>query len=79
MIGKFQSQRGMILEDLWIYGSITLINIFYDFIYNFLYSAGWIVSNRGLNPISYGLLQDAIFFFCLVQIIRKVIQLKYYA
>lgn len=78
VLKKFVSQKDLLKEDIFIYLTVIMLDIFYDYIYNGLLCLSWITSNRGYNPISYGLLQEAIFIFCLIQILRKIRSLPYY-
>lgn len=80
-MNRWGDAKRFLVEDIAIYTGILVIDIFLDFICDFFISVGIVndLSQGDGHPLGFGLYQTIVLVFCLVQLVRKIIDYRYYS
>ena len=71
--------KRFLVEDLGVYGTLLLLDFGHDFLINVVYNLGlWKNPYPNPHPFDFGFIQWITLIFCVVQILRKLDQLKYH-
>ena len=81
IMNRWGDAKRFLAEDIAVYTGVILIDVFLDVICNFFITVGIVsdLSKGDGHPFTFGLYQTMVLVFALGQLVRKVIDYRYYA